>query len=114
MVKEHCDRKRCGRGCTEVEYWAAVDGADTLVQHLGASWTAELTENLGWFYSARSPCGRVWVSPSGAGFSALLGKPHSHAGRWHARGKTPKAAVRAVVEKGNEALAEVTTLLEGL
>jgi hypothetical protein len=91
--------------------------AAVLVKRLGAGWKPEVWENLGWCYSAESPCGRMWVSQSGeSSFLALLGDPeeHSHAGIWSAHGKTPKAAVKAVVAEGKKGLQRCERLLAGL
>ena len=95
----------------------ATRKAAALVKRLGAGWTPEVWENLGWCYSAASPCDRVWVSQSGeTSFLALLGDPeeHRHAGIWSANGKTPKAAVKAVVAQGRAALQRYERLLAGL
>lgn len=88
----------CGRGCTVKEHEAAVAGAATLVKRLGKAWKPRVWENLGWHYSAVSPCGQVKVHPSsGHGFMTFFGSPDSSGGQWVGHGKTPRAAVTEVL-----------------
>ncbi len=67
----HCDMKRCGGGCTQEQYEAAMRGADTLISLLPPGWKESVHENLGWFYEAVSPCGRLSVSPRSPGLEGF-------------------------------------------
>jgi hypothetical protein len=88
----------CGHGCTIAEHAAAVRGGAALASRLGEGWKPRVWENLGWHYSATSPCGQVKVHPSKAsGFMSFFGSPDSSGGRWTATGRTPRAAVANVL-----------------
>ncbi|KKL19939.1 hypothetical protein LCGC14_2460420, partial [marine sediment metagenome] len=47
---QHCDMKRCGRGCTQEEYEQTIRDADTLISLLPSGWKPRVSENLGWYY----------------------------------------------------------------
>lgn len=87
----------CGRGCTRAEYNAATRRVHALCKRLGRGWKPHVWENLGWHYSAISPCGRWKVHASTfrgkiAGYTAFLGHPGP---KWAETGKTPESRTRA-------------------
>lgn len=111
-------------GCTWAEYQAAKRAAKALCDRIGKGWRPRVWENLGWHYSAISPCGRLKVHPStscrchGKGtvtsYTAFLGEADSPGGRWTGQSRSPKRAVALAVEEGRRALDEVNSLVEGL
>ena len=96
----------CGRGCTIAEHAEAHRRGLALAKRLGTKWAVFVHENMGWHCGVRSPCGRIEVRGEGNDFSAYLGS-----GRFCSHGKTPKAAVRRVVQQGRAALTELSSLL---
>lgn len=79
-------------------YQEAVSKAEGLVKSLGDGWQAHVHENLGWHSAAISKCGRIYVTNYGyRQYSAFLGTPHSHTGKWVGDGTTTKKAVQAVL-----------------
>ena len=109
----HC-APACGRGCTAKEYHAAQASATALALPLGLGWTPRVWENLGWHYEVRSPCGRLSVHPSGAGFIAFLGEPGGIGGRWAQHGDTPREAIDATVAAAVAEYEEIGAIIEGL
>jgi hypothetical protein len=116
----------CGGGCTYAAFLKAnADAArlcETLDRTTGSNgWTPRVSENIGWHYSAISPCGRLKVHPetcppeSGPRYySAFLGAAGECGGTWSESGKTPAKAVQAVIAVGRKALAGYGALLSGL
>ncbi len=92
-VERYC-APACGAQCTRQRY----DRADRLAIHmavaLGSGWRKRLTENLGWYASARHPSG-VEVNAS----VSLIGVTYSAFYRnWHKTGsRTPRAALCALL-----------------
>ncbi len=92
----------CGYDCTKAEHDLAHLNARTLCRHMGAGWTPNVWENLGWHYSVISPCGRIKIHPSEGkdplgDACAYLNAPDSPGGRWVKHGTNPKAAVKNVI-----------------
>lgn len=90
----------CGGGCTVAAHRVAKAAAANLCASLGDDWQPRVWENLGWHYSAISPCGRWKIHPFIYGgkidsYTAFLGDAGSSGGRWAESGKTPRAAMRA-------------------
>lgn len=116
----------CGRGCTFAEYQHAVKSGKKLAATLGTGWTSSVSENLGWFYEATSPCGRMRVSPL-EDRRGKLGPPKVliyHAdlggmvddspGQWIGEGGTPTEAVRDAVRKAYTSLKRLQDFLKPL
>lgn len=55
----------CGRGCTIMEYDAAVIAANELVAALGPAWETRVHENLGWHWSAQMKGEGDWIDRPG-------------------------------------------------
>lgn len=113
----------CGNGCTLDEYRQARKNAKTLAASLGPKWIPRVHENLGWHYSALSPCGRLYVTPSfyaspgesaTISYHAFLGEPFSYSGTWCGSGQTAKAAVRNVIFISKHELTRIKALLKNL
>jgi hypothetical protein len=108
----------CGGGCTKAQHDRALRWAKALARTLGRGWRPVVTENLGWYASAVSSCGRLKVhvdnqSDRVLGYTAFLG-PRGPGGRWAASARYPLAAVRAVIENARAELAAIGAMLEGL
>jgi hypothetical protein len=103
----------CGRGCTKVEFNVATASAEQLARLMGGGWAACVWENLGWHYSVKSPCRRVAIHPSGAGFIAFLNGAGQPGGRWSAFGKTPQQAVDNVVNEARSEYEWIGEVLDG-
>jgi len=101
----------CGRGCTWDEFQTAKRDAKKLATSLGKGWKPNVWENLGWHYSAISPCGRIKVHK---GFIAFLGDPDSSGGRWAEHGKTAKSAIRNTIAVAKAELKKIGGYLTGL
>lgn len=101
----------CGHGCTWDEYQQAKKDAKALAASLGPKWIPRVHENMGWWYSAFSPCGRIYVSSS---FCAFLGEPFSCAGTWAEQGRTAKTAVRNVIRAAKRQLAKINAIIKDL
>lgn len=106
----------CGRGCTHKQYLAAKGGAEKLVAQLGKGWKPRVWENMGWHYSAVSKDGRIKVHThkykgSPRDYTAFLGSADSPGGRWAEHGKTPKAALQAVLALALDEQQEVNALV---
>ena len=71
----------CGRGCTYAEWCTATAAADKLCADLGAGWVPRVWENLGWYYSAISACGRWKVNGHPDSYTAFLGEAGHSGGR---------------------------------
>lgn len=104
----------CGRDCTIQEYNAAEAGGIALARQLGAGWTDDVWENLGWHYRAISPCGRLKVHGHGDHYTAFLGEPGHLGGQFSGQGATPQKAIAETVEKAKVALDTLTRLVAGL
>lgn len=110
----------CGWGCTTVEYNHAKRAGEKLAKRMGKGWTVRVHENMGWHYTAISPCDRfsvteyVWSSGPTT-YTAFLGDKGSPcAGRYTAQAKSPKAALAEVVRVAVEDLAKFGAVLTGL
>lgn len=68
-----------------------------LIAELGTGWRANVWENLGWHYSATSPCGRITVHGNQDGFTAFLGPDSRACGQWAESAKSAKKAIVAVL-----------------
>ncbi len=98
----------CGFDCKMAAYYAAVKAARFLCKDLGPGWTPHVWENMGWYYSAKSPCGRWKIHPfiydrKLHSYNAFLG-PGASGGIWAAGGKTPLAAMRNCWKKAKTQL----------
>jgi hypothetical protein len=89
----------------------ATKAAQALAAQLGAGWTSEVWENLGWHYAAISPCGRWKIHASRAyncdkpdSYTAFLGETDSPGGYWAETAATPEEAIKKTI---NVARAEV-------
>lgn len=110
----------CGSGCTVQAYEYAVTSASALARHLGPGWTPQVWENMGWYWGARSPSGRVQVYPphprAGSQYRAFLGLTKGPGGRWFAQGRTPRSAVRnvvAIAQKEARIIEDIVREVEG-
>jgi hypothetical protein len=106
----------CGRGCTKAAYERAQKKAAALAKRLGPRWKPRVWENLGWHYSAISPCGSIKVHssyPEGEMWTAYFG-PEATGGKWAESGKTPWEAIDAVVATGREYETEIRRLFSGI
>lgn len=102
----------CGFRCTWAAHEAAKRRAQELSIRLGKGWRPHVWENMGWYYEAISPCGRLKVSPSVhrgrvLHYTAFLGPASSPGGRWAEHGGTAEEAIRNVVRVGVEDLREL-------
>jgi len=78
-----------------------------LAKELGPKWTFKFHENIGWYYSACSPCGRLSVHFWSGKYCAMLSDlPGAGSPGWYsdARYKTPKAAVLATIQVAKRTL----------
>lgn len=85
--------------------------ARELVKRLkGKGWKAEVWENLGWHWAARTDHWNVFPSYDGDEFTCLLGDGSSGKGLFHKTGefydKDPNKAVAKQLRYAKEALAE--------
>src|SRR5260221_5501406 len=111
-VKKLRCAKWCGRGCTQEEYLEAKEAAMELCVRLGKGWKTDVWETLGWHYAARSTCGRFIVrSGIDGGWSAFLGEPGRHGGRWVSWSKSPQGAVASVLKTARQDIAPWLDLL---
>lgn len=101
----------CGYNCTWQMYLKAKQESVRLAKSLGAGWKPHVWENMGWYYSALSPCGRIKVHP---GFCAFLGIPNEPGGRWAEHGRTAKQAVANVIRVAKRDLAKINSYIVGL
>jgi hypothetical protein len=110
----------CGRGCTEEEYQKAWKDAVALARDLTVDvtmvWNPRVWENLGWWYSAVSTCGRLEVIPSKTdkGCHAYLRPAGGGGGRWCRYGKTPEQAVKNVIAEARREIDHLQAIIEGL
>lgn len=101
----------CGRGCTWNEYQQALKSGDALAKSLGKGWSRKVTENLGWYYYALSPCHRIKVRENGhQSYTAYLEGARQFIGD----ATTPRAAVEYAITSGNLALHDLTNMMKGL
>lgn len=97
----------CGAKCTWKAFIAAKKRGRELARLLGPSWKAEVWENLGWHYAAKSSVGTVHH----------FGKTHFWAdlnadGRQvEADGRTPIAALKAAIDKAAQTRDAMDALL---
>lgn len=89
----------CGAACTWRDYQTAIRKALALAARCGRGWKIRVNENCGWHYGATSPGGHIHVYQGAAVFHALLHpEKDTCAGRWTATAKTPKGAIRRVLQ----------------
>jgi len=112
----------CGGNCTWEAYQRCVIASEILARELGEGWTTEIHENIGWFWSVISPCGRLNVCPSYQylakspkllGYHVSLGVPGHTSSRW-GRGKTAKIAITDVLNRTRAEVNELVVLMQGL
>jgi hypothetical protein len=108
----------CGGGCTMAAFKRATTGADALAKHIGPGWTPRVWENLGWHYSAISPCGRWKVHPfiykgKVEGYTAFLGEVGG-GGIWTGQGGTPQEAIAKTRAKAEDFVRRHTTFLDDI
>jgi hypothetical protein len=112
----------CGRGCTFDEHERAVISGQDLAKKLsaafGGKWTPKVWENMGWYYKAISPCGRLEVYGDNGHYLEYLGQADTLSGlrvNTHSKsGQTPMAAVNNVLKVAKADLARLSALLTGL
>jgi hypothetical protein len=108
----------CGAGCTRAAFDRAVRRGDALAKRLGPGWTSHVWENMGWFYMARSACGRWRVSPvtyggKRKGYIAGVGEADSPGCRWrHQYGATAEAALAAAMTAARAEVGRDAALLD--
>lgn len=112
----------CGRDCTYAEFTHATKEAEKLARILnrgtiGKDWKPVVHENMGWYWRAVDGSGRMKVHGNhydkNYSYTAFLGESDSSGGRWAAHGRTPQAALLAVIALATEELKKVEALLEG-
>jgi hypothetical protein len=110
----YCSRA-CGAGCTWKSYLTAKKRAEALVKRLNKStdleWKAHVWENMAWYYSARSKCGRFDVHAyNDLGgpwtYHAMLNEPNEiPGGKWVGRSdESPEAAIEDARRQAREYL----------
>lgn len=119
----------CGMGCTHEAFLTAHNRANLLCKRLDRTtkikgWTKRVWENLGWHYSAISPCGRIKlhthhfaankVHKAFISYTAFLGDKDSSGGTWAEHGDTPAEAVKKVIAVAKAQLAKIDAVLNGL
>ena len=82
----------CGGGCQWKDWVRANTQAKQLAKVLGAGWSPEVWENLGWYFAAIHESNHIRVTPSGKRWRAFMGE-NMPGGRWSACADTPQAAV---------------------
>ena len=108
----------CGRGCTYAEYKKAVKESERLANRLGKGWKPRVWENLGWHYSAVSKSRHLKVYPGMhkgyvVDYTAFFSTESSSVGgRWCVSGKTPKSAVKNVIDEAQREANTVTKAIE--
>jgi hypothetical protein len=95
----------CGGGCTLAAYEKATTTSRDLAAELGAGWSPNVWENLGWHCSVTSPCGRVTVHVDKKGFTAFLGPDSRSGGKWAESADTAREAIEKVFQTARENLA---------
>jgi len=119
----------CGGGCTYAAFKLATKRAELLCKRLGPEWQPDVSENLGWHYAVKSPCGRVrvsehWPAP-GKGdlvsrvgrlvpdhYTAFLNLDGGIGGVWTATADTPEEAIRIVQSQAIDEHDRVSDVLE--
>ena len=82
-----------------------------LAKSLGPRWKPHVWENLGWHYTAISPCGQIEVSAHGLrSFWANIVGDDRHR-QYAATGTTPRDAVIRALTKAAVDISEITTML---
>jgi hypothetical protein len=109
----------CGGGCTKAAHDQAKQTGRIIAMMLGVGWKVSMNENLGWHWTVVSPCGRIRVSGGykenfPKRFHAMLCQPGDCAGRYTGEGRTPRAAVKNVIRRAKNHLAEIGAFIEGL
>lgn len=89
----------CGHGCTRDAYDKAVKLSKALCKRLGAGWTPNVWENLGWHFSAKK--GKLEVHRNAprrywANFNATVRQFETH-------DETPQGAVAKVIKMAEDA-----------
>jgi hypothetical protein len=115
----------CGSECTRASFVACTRRAKALCARLGDGWTPNVSENMGWHYSAVSACGRVKVhanlrstykSLDGGevySYTAFLGSP-GPGGKWAEHGRTPEEAIRATYAVARRDLDKIGAIISDL
>ena len=106
----------CGANCTIVAYDAACFKGKAVAEQLGPNWMSRIWENMGWYYSADDDtgCWKVHVSEHNGeiSYTAFLGKPDSHGGKWAEHGKTPQRAIEKAKRVARAALQELQQMID--
>ena len=101
----------CGFNCTWADYLKAVEAASALCRSLGRGWMPVISENMGWHYHAAHEAGMsVWPSAPGTFWATTNGTIRQFEGY----GKTPRAALKAALQKGRQAVAELSAIFASL
>lgn len=106
----------CGGGCTMKAYDSAKTLAVGMAKALGPGYRPGVHENLGWYASAVSRCGRLKIHAhiyvtGRLTYTAFFGEPPDPGGRWMATRREPRTAARAVLDNARTALARMGALL---
>lgn len=115
----------CGANCTRERYEQAVSAAKSAARKMGKGWRWGVHENMGWFATIASPCGRVRISVPLPGrhkryYSAFFSDRTEKSvrpeccGRWVANGRTARSAMRHVLQLVTCEVAELVALTEGI
>lgn len=112
----------CGGGCSIERYTRAKASAEAAAKDLGAGWSPQLNENLGWYARVGSPCRRIWISLDGAQdgkvrfYTAFLGPPREAVGggKWAETAKTARGAIERVLRRALADIGLATSITEGL
>jgi hypothetical protein len=107
----------CGGSCKWDDYQLSTKLADQLARRCGVGWKPCVHENLGWHYSAISPCGRLRVYERGEGrsrYQAWLQSREQLGGQWIEDARTPAAAIARAIASCKADLNKLTHFLKGL
>ncbi len=105
----------CGFNCTYAAYRAAIQKGKALAKRCGQGYTYHVWENMGWYYNAVSPCGRLKVHEHKdvKQYLAFLGEPDFPGGSYTAWGETPKESIALVIAVTKAHLAKIGGLITG-
>ncbi len=112
----------CGHGCTFAQYQRVKKTAEKLANRLGEGWTIRVHENLGWFGSVVSKCGRIkvhlpyrfFIDGKLDDYSALVSKKGEIGGIHWAHNKQPEIAILRALDSAKKAADEASALVRGL
>lgn len=108
----------CGANCTKADFDKATHLAKKLCARLGKGWEPRVHENMGWFAAVLDATGCWYVTIHQGAFSrkcsytAFLGTPYSHSGKWAETADTPEAAMDQVRKAATEYLRKLKAMLD--